>query len=275
MFGDADDRAAIRGGGFFAPALQPFLRPSLTEWPQGDPQPWRPVTPCRRAARQSRSTRPLPPAGRRRRNSRATSIAAAPAIRSASSIRRSRRSGPTTRRPALRPRSSRSRRRDGKSAGVRPAAAGTRPRAARVSRSTASSLLSRSWRSPSPACCSCAEQDRGLQSGDGAPALVARLHEPEPRARRPGPEIDLDHLAFAAAKRQAVAHLGAKRARLVEIRRRHDVSDAAVAGVQERRQDAELDTLVERRVASREAQRQTILNLNPAHDAPLWPDLSP
>src|SRR3954452_22640370 len=110
----------------------------------------------------------------------------------------------------------------------------------------------------------------GLQSGDGAPAFVAaRGHETEPRARRAGPEIDLDHLAFAAAKRQAVAHLGAKRARLVEIGRRHYVRDAAVAGVQERRQDAELDTLVERRVAGREAQRQTILNLNPAHAAPL------
>jgi hypothetical protein len=31
MFGDAGDRAAIRDGGFFAPALQPFSRPSLTE----------------------------------------------------------------------------------------------------------------------------------------------------------------------------------------------------------------------------------------------------
>src|SRR4051812_6086004 len=125
MFGDADHRAS----GFFAPALQPFLRPSLTEWPERDPQPWRPVTTCRRAARQSRSTRPLRPAGRRRRSSRATSIAAALAIRSASSIRRSRRSGPKTRRPALRPRGKRSPWRDGRSAAVRPAAAGTRPRA--------------------------------------------------------------------------------------------------------------------------------------------------
>jgi hypothetical protein len=30
MFGDGD-RAVIRDGGFFAPALQPFSRPSLTE----------------------------------------------------------------------------------------------------------------------------------------------------------------------------------------------------------------------------------------------------